>query len=259
MSSNRHCAFDGTTVLDSSYDFLYNDFDQDSIVNQDQAFSLSRSSIVSQGVSWPKAVDAVATMNDCILESQAKNTLDDVITTSPDVIQRDVLQRSFNNHHQRESSDSTVVSQHDNASIDDQNGDVDEPEDEEDEDDRAKVEYDYKKIVVGAAGNRFVTNVDVLFGRGGHNAHRIGNQGFLQERNRLYQQYQIASTNSAKRNIQDQLIQFVYNRNGQFLEKLDHNANENGTTRWSVVTNDRKIYRKVAQALREGPAKYNKK
>lgn len=256
MSSNHHCAFDGTNVLDSSYDFLYNDFDQDSIVNQDQTFSFSLSSIVSQTVSRPKAVDTEATMKDCILESQANNAIVDVVTNSPDGIQSG----SFNIHQQRENSDSTVVSQLDNASIDDQNGDVNEHvEDEDDEDDRAKVEYDYRRIVVGAAGDRFVTNVDVLFGRGGHNAHRIGNQGFLQERNRLCQQYQIASTNSAKRNIQDQLIQFVYNRNGQFLEKLDHNSNDNSTTRWSVVTNDRKIYRKVAQALREGSATYNRK
>ena len=118
-------------------------------------------------------------------------------------------------------------------------------------------------------GNRYVTSVDVLFGRGGHNnVYRMGNQRFLHERNRLYSQYHQnnASTNSAKLHIQNQLIQFVYRRNGQFLERIiDHTNNktkENNnttTTRWRVVTDQRKIYRKVAQALREGHGKYNYK
>ena len=59
----------------------------------------------------------------------------------------------------------------------------------------------------------------------------------------------------AKRDVHDQLIQFVHQRQGQFLEKWMRED----MTRWTMVTDDRKIHRKVAQALRDGRAKCHKK
>ena len=93
---------------------------------------------------------------------------------------------------------------------------------------------------------------DVLLGRGGHCAHHEGNRLFLQERDRLYQQYRIAHGNLIKRSIQTQLLQYVYNRNGRFLQRMEYHENDIICEYWQVVTEARQIYKKAAQALREG-------
>ncbi len=106
------------------------------------------------------------------------------------------------------------------------------------------VETNDMAIIVGQS--------DVLLGRGGHCAHHEGNRLFLQERDRLHRQYRNAHGNVTKRSIQTQLLQYVYNRNGRFLQRMEYH--ENGITweYWQVVTEARQIYKKAAQALREG-------
>ena len=102
----------------------------------------------------------------------------------------------------------------------------------------------------------FLSENDVVFGRGGHCTHSIGHQRYLQERNRLCTEYQNVTGNAIKRQIQTQLIQFVLDQGGRFLEKIkQRNAHVGIIQGWLVVPNGPQLYKKVAQALREGEPK----
>ena len=94
---------------------------------------------------------------------------------------------------------------------------------------------------------------DVVHGRGGQCATRVGHQQYLQERNRLCTQYRDAAANASKRQIQTRLIQHVYDKGGRFLEKVEYlDVNNRVIQCWQVVQNGQRLYKKVAQALREG-------
>ena len=103
----------------------------------------------------------------------------------------------------------------------------------------------------------FLSENDVLFGRGGQCARSIGHQNYLHERNRLCIDYHNASDNTTKRLIQTQLIQSVHDSGGRFLVSVEwRDANDRSIQFWQVVPNGPRLYKKVAQALREGkPAK----
>ena len=190
---------------------------------------------------------------------------------------------------QRETSDSTIVSQHDDTCNSDMNymnsdteNDFDDngshsskaeydylnhemehnykncynnAGDKNGEGDRLEVEHVGTNIIIGQnhEGIGYISESDVLLGRGGHCARHLGNQFFLRERDRLRRPYRDAYGNVAKRQIQTQLLQSVYDRNGRFLEKIEyHDAHDKIIKYWEVVTDERQIYKKAAQALREG-------
>jgi hypothetical protein len=95
--------------------------------------------------------------------------------------------------------------------------------------------------------------VDVVFGRGGHCARNIGHQNYLQERDRLCIEYRDAPDNTTKRLIQMELIQFVYDKGGRFLEIVKRrDANGGIVKRLEIVPIGPRLRKKAAQALREG-------
>jgi hypothetical protein len=99
----------------------------------------------------------------------------------------------------------------------------------------------------------FLSENDVLFGRGGQCARSTGHQNYLQERNRLCIVHRTAPDNATKRQIQKQLIQFVHDKGGRFLESVKYrDAHDRIIQIWQVVPIGPRLYKKAAQALREG-------
>jgi hypothetical protein len=113
-------------------------------------------------------------------------------------------------------------------------------DDDDDDDDRDETEYDNAAIV-------FITDHDVIMGRGGHCQKHPGNLEYLTQRDMLGPRYVAAVGHRAKQMVEDELIGRVYASNGRFVEKV------NGTTgtQWKRVTDRTRIRTKVSQALRE--------
>jgi hypothetical protein len=94
---------------------------------------------------------------------------------------------------------------------------------------------------------------DVLMGRGAHCKLHRGNQLFLHDSMELHEQYDNTRSREMKREFQERLVTNVYARNGLFMERLEHNnpTNSRKITYWVEVTDEKRIYLKAAQALRE--------
>ena len=104
-------------------------------------------------------------------------------------------------------------------------------------------------VRVGPMQTRCLSKFDVLLGKGGHCTHFVGNQIFLQKRDELRPRYRDRTNNNATKHlIQEELLQFVSSRNGQFLQK---DTTEDNVAYWNVVTDRTRLHRKAAQALRE--------
>jgi hypothetical protein len=85
---------------------------------------------------------------------------------------------------------------------------------------------DVKNFIKGS-----YSDVDVLMGRGGLGNNHAGNQAFLEQKRRLKARYSVA-TKSEKFLISQELVKWVHDHGGRFLEKA---AND----RWYIVDETR--------------------
>lgn len=101
-----------------------------------------------------------------------------------------------------------------------------------------------------------VSERDVKMGRGGHCSNWTGNQTFLDEKDRMRSRYLAAgANNNLKRQISQDLVDWVYRLGGRFVEQCNDKDNTDSGSKW----NDQKWYivsneaarKKAMQALRE--------
>ena len=86
------------------------------------------------------------------------------------------------------------------------------------------------------------TDVDVLLGRGGRVNQHPGNQAYLQEKERMQDRY-FSTTKDNKKEISQELVDWVHARGGRFLKQDDDK-------RWYDVNNT-DARKKASQTLRE--------
>ena len=251
------------------YNSEYNNFDQS--VNEDDKIVIDYRSLDEKELSL-SLLFSLSTMPQQQEFQVVVDTSEDASDTIFYAVDRQIeMDHGFNStlrdgtqygtfDNQRETSNSTIVSQHDDdasssSSVSHMNSDTESDDDGEESYHIGNLEqkYDHMNIVKCKEHHSLISKFDVLLGRGGHCANHIGNKRFLRKRNQLYQKYRSVNHNTAKRDVQTQLIQSVWKKNGRFLAKAEDKilANDN-ITYWNVVTDDRKIHRKAAQALREG-------
>lgn len=83
-------------------------------------------------------------------------------------------------------------------------------------------------------------------GRGARNQRDPFHQQYLDRKDELREQYVLCRTHQEKRHIQEMLLAWVEEMNGQFVE--EHPLNKRA---FQIVTDHTKLLKKVAQALRE--------
>jgi hypothetical protein len=149
----------------------------------------------------------------------------------------------------REYSDSTIVS----------NPNEQNPEDDIDSinNNNMDIEYPNNEYMDFHSSIEFgkYSTYDVLLGKGAHNVHHVGNQVYLYDAKQLHDRYRNTNRHADKRQFQEELIQYVYARNGRFMEKVKDNLNGQPIEYWVEVHNFEKLCEKAAQALREAKPK----
>jgi hypothetical protein len=86
----------------------------------------------------------------------------------------------------------------------------------------------------------------IKLGRGARNQRDSFHQQYLDRKDQLREQYIFCRTHKEKRHIQELLVAWVKQMQGEFVEESPDNKRV-----LQVVTDDKKILKKVAQALRE--------
>jgi hypothetical protein len=86
----------------------------------------------------------------------------------------------------------------------------------------------------------------IKLGRGARNQRDVFHQRYLDRKDQLREQYVLCRTHKEKRYIQETLIEWVKQTEGEFVEESPHDKRV-----LQVVTDHNKLLKKVAQALRE--------